>query len=737
MGIRVRRGRVEISGKVNFSDLYLWALNNTSHAKALSEDTVELLTQTVVKNNSTLDTSYSTLILNHRLEDDRKSTNASSKWICNKGIVSIKGSASMYSEYWVPQIWKDVQVIINKPNGRVSFFRSERCSGGVLSTIRDVKYFIRSGEVDAHLQLCGGVGILKNTLIESDDSRGGFLLVRDTDTDGIVIKGLDLGGWNSLSKATTFHKNMVMDHGTGSDASVIPFLYRRKNNPIFYNVLNHTTLERKREVHYRNPDAWSGTGRAVIVGKFAPVIVNTDGEPASNVSVSIAKVSDGTVEHFKKTDSTGKVEIRNNSWDAQYTSLVWENRKIYEAGTCYVKQAYTSKSFGPQQSTDQGDFLIRIRKPDLVPYEVTKDFHSDMVGEAVMFTDDKYRFSYSSYNRYRNITTAQQLYDHYKQFLSEEDNMDQMNVMDIVADTIMSDYSITVDAYASEAIVIDDVNKLITVRSASFKGSFYSKDGMVRLRNNAVVDGNIEDINGCRVRIFSKNGGRFNIVARRQDDNFILADYKNVISCDVYVPRGVDIKFAMWELGYQVYADVIKTDNGGINYYAPMVKNPYINTKIDVREIIQNVRVGLEYPYFNMYFDKAMSIDIEQVKTLIHYIVGSSESLMSSLGTGSEISTIEILKDEIKINLPFVLIKRGGALDVKDRVEVNAYVNVTNAKLLDPNYVINPSNDEGHYVQVLNEKPALDPALLASVVRETISKDLTLLRGQLITSIKG
>lgn len=737
MTIRVRSGKIEFRGNVDFDELYQWALNNTTYAEAVSESIVELKYPSKVKNNGVLDTSYSTLILNHRLESDWRSTGDSGVWKCHKGIVMLKGNASMFSEWWAIPEFRDVQFIVNKSGGKVSFFRSEGNSRKAVGEVRGTKYFIKKGEVDAHLQLCAGVGILKDTVISTDDAAGGVLLVRDTDTDGVAIKGLSLGGWRRPRTPVTFHKNMVLDHGTGNDRDIIPFLYRRDNHCIFYNVVNETTQTRKKMIDIRNPEAWSGRGRSIIVGKFSPTFVDSSGEPVDNLNILIRNKVTGEEEHRKVTNEEGVIDIQNNSWDDKHTSLEWQNRKFYELGTCYVKQCIVPDANGPQQSEDQGDFIVTIRKPNLVPFETTVDFHDDMGGEMVMFIDDVYMNSFSSYNEWRSVSTAQELYDHYKQFLSEFDNIDQPDILKLIGEYIVSDYSITVDRNQSNTLTIDNENKLIRFKSSVFKGNLYSKGGMVNIRNGAKVEGTVEDINGCRVRVFAKQGGRFNIVARRADDNFLLADYKNVESCDIYIPRGIDIKFAMWQLGYQVYADTIKTDNGGINYYAPMIQNKFINTRLDMRNILSGIRVGLDYPYFIMYVNKPMVLDIEEIKTLLHYIVGSSESLGTSLGTGSSVSTIEILKDEVKINLPFVLVKRGGELSPTDRVEFNGYVNTTDAKKLDRNYIINPSNEDGLFVQTLSVKPTLDPALLSQVVKDQLRPDLAAIRGQIINAVKG
>lgn len=738
MGIRVRSGKIEFSSRVEWQDLYSWALSNNTYASVLDESIIELKYPAKIKNNSILDTSYNTLILSHRLEgNSTTSTNISGQWLCNKGVVRFKGSNNMYSEYWAPMIWNDVHVVFDKTGGMLSFFRSEAASSAVISTIRNCKYFIKQGQVDAHLQLEAGKGIISNTQITSEDSRGGFLLIRDTDTDGLVIKGLNLGGWSNLNKPVTFHKNMTMDHGTGAAKDRITIYYRRNNYPVFYNVMNETTQTRKKEIHYENPSAWSGPGRAILVGKFSPTFIDSSDTPVEGANINIVKVNDGSVEHEKVTTADGVVDIRNNNSNALYKSLSWHTRDIYELGACYIKQAITPNANGPQQSEDQGQFEVNVRKADLVPFRVTADFHVDIEGDIVMFADENYKFSFNNYNQYRQVDTAQELYDHYKQHISELANLRQDNVLTISGNTIISDYSITVDGSLYEGIVIDNDNALIRVGSTNFVGNFHSNEGMVRLVNDAKVEGTIEDINGCRVRIFAKQGGNFNIVAKRADNDFLLADYSGVDSVDVYIPRGIDIKFAMWQAGYQVFADTIKTDNGGVNYYAPMVKNPYINTKLDVMPYLANIRVGLDYPTFTMYVDSPMVLDIEQIKLILHYIVGSSESLTTSMNTGSTVSTIEILKDEVKINLPFVVVRRGGALNPQDRVEFNGYINTESAKLINPNYIVNPSEEDGLFVQVLAVKPTLDPALLAQVVKDNLRPDLATIRGQVISAING
>lgn len=738
MSIRVRGGKIEFRGENNFEDLYNWARANPSHAKALTPTIVELTTRAKIKNNSQLDTSNCTLIINHRLEDDWNSRGSSGKWINNNGTVIVQGSDNIYSEWWVPFEWNNVHVIVNKPTGKVSFFRSEMATSRFITTVRNTKYFIQNGDVDAHLQLDDGKGILRNVTIESSDNRGGFLLVRDTDTDGMVVKGLNLGGWSNLDNVTTFHKNMVMDHGTDTDKDNIPFLYRRRNWPVFYNVTNETTQTRKKFVDYRNPGVWDrSSGNACIVGLLSPTLIDAEDNNVNEAHITVTRTNDNTIVAQKVTKETGKIDIRNNHSNDMYKSLSWGDRDIYEADNCYIIQSKTTKNSGPETSRDEGEFEVRIRRPELRTYNALVSFHSDMVGEIVMFRDTEYKGLYSSYSSSRTTNTAEELYDNYKLFLYEFENMHQEEILQRVGNTIITDYSITINKEATESIVIDNENKLITLKCNELDGNLYSRGGMVKVVNGAKVLGTVEDANGCRVRIFAKQGGRFNIVAKRADNDFTLAEYNNVESCDVHIDRGIDIKFAMWQVGHQVYADVIKTDNGGINYYAPMVKNPYINSKVDVRPILANVRVALDYPYFIMYFDQSMSLDIEEIKAMLHYIVGSKESLTTSMNTGTTISTIEILRDEIKVNLPFVKVERGATLAKTDRVELNGFINTTDAKKLDPDYVINPSNADGLYVQTLAVKPALDPAMLGQVVSDNTQRDLTILRGQLIQALKG
>jgi hypothetical protein len=236
------------------------------------------------------------------------------------------------------------------------------------------------------------------------------------------------------------------------------------------------------------------------------------------------------------------------------------------------------------------------------------------------------------------------------------------------------------------------------------------------------VSGAIEDATGVRVTVTKSGGGNFNIAARYGTTGaYTDLGYQADISTITYtVPKGQPIEVVMWSLGYVTYNRTISTDAGGVAFAAEMTFNAAINTSLDVSSYLANIALSIDSsgatPYFVLTFNAPVVVSgIELGKAIIHRLVGQEVPLRSGMPPGST-STIEILSDEIKNNLPALRLSVGAGLSVTDRVYLDFFINTVPALALNPAYVINPTRTDGNQVQIMRTKPTLDPATLAAAV---------------------
>lgn len=740
MGIRLRRSKIEITGNVTLDDLVKWSKKNTRSATFVHDRCVEAIHPIEIGYDATFDTSEGHLIINDIVRPKYQEEYwCNSIWRCNGGMVTVKTDRSIYSEEWCPMQWDDVQVLMYVEPGNGALFRSDDATNGRGDHwLNNVRLMLKKGDLDMHLQYIAGSGVIKNLEVTLSDGTG-FMLLRDTDSDGLMLRGANLGGWNNPVKnngLTTFHKNLRMSSDSVNDHYMV-MNYRRKNWPIFYNARNIDTGQRFEKISYQNPGAYEGTnqGRGVIVSKFAPILKNGAGNVAPNVNIDIHEVNGNVNELTAVTGSDGMVWIIDNNDDERYTSLIWNNRIINEAGVMYVKKSVTPSNGGPVVSVIKPEFRIRMRNPAYNFYESVFDFLEDFTGDKLVVDDPDFADTFNGvWNDRRELNGHQELYDHYKMFLSLPENMHIPPLLEKQDTEIVSNYSIIFDRNLSKSFELR--NDILYIRADEFIGEVRSA-GLVQARNGSKINGGVEDINGARILFTAAHGGRFNMIARVRGKGTLLGFEQNVTEATYRVKRGEIVDYSMWSLGYRVYTGSLGTANGGVSQRVQMSHNRYIDTTIDVGPILAGIRSDYTHPQYTIIFSKPMSLSIEQIKTFLHYVVGSESSLGASLGLGTEVSILEIMKDEIKINLPYIKIIRDPILAITDRVELNGYINVEDAVKIDPTFVMNPSDiNTGLYVTTLNVKPSVDPVLLANVFKEEMKPVIGLMEMRLIETLK-
>lgn len=221
-----------ISGNETGISFRTWIGSNPTAGKQLTANTVEALFQLKIQNGAVFDTSDIALVINHRVEGQANATTDTGIWRCKGGVVIVQGSDNQFPEEWAIQDWDNVQVYIQKTGGNQSFIGSK--ARPIPASVKNTKFIVKNGYIDAHLQSTGGTGTLSNILLKNEGTSAGIIGLVETDTSDIEMYRIEPYGWSNAS--TTFHKNWKM-YNSSSDE--INYNYRRNNGgAVFYNTVN-------------------------------------------------------------------------------------------------------------------------------------------------------------------------------------------------------------------------------------------------------------------------------------------------------------------------------------------------------------------------------------------------------------------------------------------------------------------------------------------------------------------
>lgn len=479
MAFTLSGSRTLVSGNETGLSYRTWLGSNPTAGKQLTANTVEALFQLKIQNGAVFDTSDIVLVTNHRVEGQANATTDTGIWRCKGGVVIVQGSAGQYAEEWAIQDWDNVQVYIQKTGDYQSFIGSN--ARPIPASVKNTKFIVKKGDIDAHLQSTGGTGTLSNILLRNEGTNPGIIGLRETDTTDIEMYRIEPFGWGNAP--TTFHKNWKMYNSSKDE---INYHYRRNNGgAVFYNTVNSFNENRMTAIRYVANGAVTGdNARSVIVGAYSPKLIDTSKNPLSGVQVAIYKTSDNSLEASGATGSDGKISIvnsssniREQSYNSTFTSGgVNYNRVIYNSGTKYIKQSITPTTTGGNVvSVDQGTFKIVQRRKDLQEIIVTQSFQSDYSGDVVVLSDTYYTTDQSANvtiaidSGIKTITitginTLDNLYDYVKYWLTQ--NMSIANFMSASGKNVdMTDYQIVGLQYLTQGTKLTSLQSTGTLIS--------------------------------------------------------------------------------------------------------------------------------------------------------------------------------------------------------------------------------------------------------------------------------
>ena len=206
MAFTISGSQTLISGNETGLSYRTWLGSNPTAGKQLTANTVEALFQLKIQNGAIFDTSDIALVTNHRVEGQANATTDTGIWRCKGGVVIVQGGNNQFAEEWAIQDWDNVQVYIQKPGGYQSFFGSN--ARPTPASVKNTKFIVKNGNIDAQLQSTGGTGTISNVLFKNEGTNVGIIGIRDTDTSDVEMYRVEPFGW--INAPTTFHKNWKM-----------------------------------------------------------------------------------------------------------------------------------------------------------------------------------------------------------------------------------------------------------------------------------------------------------------------------------------------------------------------------------------------------------------------------------------------------------------------------------------------------------------------------------------------
>ena len=291
MAFTISGSQTLISGNETGLSYRTWLGSNPTAGKQLTANTVEALFQLKIQNGAVFDTSDIALVINHRVEGQANATTDTGIWRCKGGVVIVQGSANQPAEEWAIQDWDNVQVYIQKTGGNQSFIGSN--ARPTPASVKNTKFIVKNGDVDAQLQSTGGTGTLSNILMRNEGASTGIIGLRETDTSDIEMYRIEPFGLSAAP--TTFHKNWKLYNSSNNELN---YHYRRLNGgAVFYNAVNSFNGNRMTDIRYVANGASGGdSARSVLVGAYSPKIIDISKTPMSGVEIAIFKTSDSSLE---------------------------------------------------------------------------------------------------------------------------------------------------------------------------------------------------------------------------------------------------------------------------------------------------------------------------------------------------------------------------------------------------------------------------------------------------------
>ena len=579
----------------------------------------------------------------------------------------------------------NVQYRIEGETGRTDFFNF-RDSGFEFSNVQFISY---GGSNFLHLPTTGGLlenvsvfGKTGSLTFQPDCNRGQELIMRNWVLDNGIDRIIGNGGGDLT--AITRLENLSWERTLWQIGVSGRGQYYKVINPI-------------------KPDGWTGY-------RGSSRLSTTRCDEFHTHNVKVVDESNASLENFK-------VQLRrSDNTTVIYDLLTNIAGDIPEQEVITFEQTGDGTDFTPHEdfliggisynnSIISGTKALQNGRIDEVILSITDGLVSELDKSVVDgypividLTDDT--LTVSGDGGVQSLT-SQQLYDILKSILTDNYSGE--------VQTVITRNDTTIDARALN-VVFTDINMIGAITTS----------GVVTLNNSTVSDF-IIDTNGIVLSITSDNGLPFNILARRTDTGAEFAYQHAVLSASFQVPVGVELEVAAWQLGKQTSIFTTQSSTS-----ISFIDHTVVDTDIDTSPFTGAIDLSLAPNDFGITFNQSAVFDIELMKAIIHKLLGRENSLRAGLLAGAGSSSIEILSDEIRINLPIVFVRRGASLTVAERVELSGFLNIAPARALNPLYIPNPNDANNQFVLIPSVKPALDPSQLAKAVWDENRAALTL-----------
>ena len=214
--------------------------------------------------------------------------------------------------------------------------------------------------------------------------------------------------------------------------------------------------------------------------------------------------------------------------------------------------------------------------------------------------------------------------------------------------------------------------------------------------------------------ISAPNNAPFNILAIRNDTGADIGFAEGVTSFTVQMPLGASISYALWVEGFETFVGSLTPSEQPVEI-PQLQANTNIDLSINADPFLDDIEITLAPNDYSIVFGAPVTMNIEQMKAVIHQVTGREVSLRASIAAGPSSPALTIGSVTITINLPIVFLRRGDNLGLEDRIDLTGFINQEPARAINPTYVVNPSVD-GLFVVIPSLQSAIDPTELARSV---------------------
>ncbi len=145
----------------------------------------------------------------------------------------------------------------------------------------------------------------------------------------------------------------------------------------------------------------------------------------------------------------------------------------------------------------------------------------------------------------------------------------------------------------------------------------------------------------------------------------------------------------MYKIGYKPQLFTINSGALGGTFNISMLDiTEAVDVGLNVAPIIALTSTTVDMSGYHIFFGE-MELSLEQMKAVVHRLMKYENYFDAVLATSDD-NIVEVRSDEIRVNKPLFTIEREASLTLADRVQLNGYINISNAVTIDHLYIINP-----------------------------------------------